>query len=690
MEMQMKSNGDLEIMKGRRPRRFVAVVAALALVGWTVGGTGAAVRGQAESAMNAQLAAGELPTIGVEDVHVGQRGYGLSVFNGGAAERFDVEVIGVWRNTSPDMNYIIARLTGHGLEGTGVVAGMSGSPVFLDGRLAGAVAFGWPFAKDAICGVTPIASMRRLSTIGGTLPTTTPPPVALATLLKGQGTADLLSKELSRLRPHLGGLPDGVTSSIEWAASGFGDASTGLLRQAFGPLTLAGRMASGGLTATGAPAMPGPGASAAGTKSSRAPAADSQLAPGSAVAAVLVDGDFQLAGTGTVTDRVGDHIFAFGHPLLGLGPIHVPMASADVLTVLSSQYSSFKIANLGSEVGTFVQDRQAGIMGTVGPVAAMVPLRLHITAPGLPGEAGRTFNVRIAKIPEMLPTLAGSTLVAGLESASYNVGPQSLDLTAHLDLSNRRHLDIVQSFDGETATAAAGGYLVALAAYVGSNPFEKVEIEKIDVDLRQLPQPQVASLVGAHAERSVVRPGQKIRLDVDFVAYRGGPFRHTVNWQVPQDLQPGRYSLLIGDGASADAARFSLEPPDPLNFNQALEVLGSLHSRRDLAVLGLYPAPGLAVAGEIMPRLPGSVRSLWGAAPTGAAAPLRMTIAEQRYERLDQPIDGLVRVDLEVRRREEVKTASPLHPDGVKPGAPSDPDGGASSDQGSDGNEGNS
>ncbi|HYN23214.1 MAG TPA: SpoIVB peptidase S55 domain-containing protein, partial [Thermoanaerobaculia bacterium] len=270
-----------------------------------------------------------LPIISIDEVKTGQRGYGLSVFSGTEPERFEVEVVGVARNLfGPGLSYILARLTGKGLETSGVASGMSGSPVFLDGRLAGAVAFSWPFSQEAIAGITPIESMRSLS--GLSLPPATPippmPPVELAELLAGRIPVDLLQRELPKLRPQLGG--DAV-ASIQWATTGFGEKSQGMLQQALGSASSAGE------------ARPG----------------DTQknLTPGSAVAAVLVDGDFRLAAVGTVTDRYGDQVLAFGHPFLGMGPIRVPMATAEVVTLLSNQYTSFKISNLGEEIGAFEQ-----------------------------------------------------------------------------------------------------------------------------------------------------------------------------------------------------------------------------------------------------------------------------------------------------------------------------------------------
>jgi hypothetical protein len=575
----------------------------------------------------------ELPIIPVDEIKAGQKGYGLTVFSGSEPERFEVEVVGVMRNQGAvDMSYILARLTGKGLEKSGVIAGMSGSPVFLDGRLAGAVAFSWPFSHEAIAGITPIESMRQLSGLKGAEPITPVPAVPmgpmapivkLADLVSGNIPVDLLQRELAKLRPRMAN--DSV-ASVQWATSGFGAQSQGILAQALGSVGSAGK------------ALPGD--------------TDEDLKLGSAVGAVLVDGDFRLAAIGTVTDRYGDQVLAFGHPFLGLGPITVPMASAEVVMVLSNQNTSFKISNLGEEVGAFEQDRKAGIQGRLGAKAPTVPMVLRLSGGG--SDKPREFRMRLADVTVYTPMLVSSAMVAGLESASYTSGSQGLDVTARFRLEKYGDLEVRQSFDGDSATSEAASFLLAVASFVSQSAIEQVGFEDIQVDVVQSTQPRAATLEGAHADRTVVRPGDRVGITLDLAAYRGERFRHSVEIDLPEDLPAGRYSLLIGDGASADSARLALEPTDPVNFPQLLKLLRSLHSRRDLVVLGVYGGPGLSVAGEVMPRLPGSMRSLWGAAASGSAVPLRTTIAQEHDETMPVPISGLVRVDLEVKRRDPI------------------------------------
>jgi SpoIVB peptidase S55 len=574
-----------------------------------------------------------MPTIGIDDVRPGQKGYGLSVFTGTEPERFDVEIVGVMRNAGPELNYILARLNGKGLERSGVASGMSGSPVFIDGKLAGAVAFSWPFSHEAIAGIMPIESMRRLSTLGGGMPVTPPPPpVDLADLRAGKIPKDLLVRELSRLQPKVA--MDG-RAGVQWAVSGFGEQSQALLRTALGSAAPAGQAAAGG---------------------------SRDLILGGAVAAVLADGDFRMAAIGTVTDRYDDQVLAFGHPFLGLGPIRVPMATAEVVTVLSNAYSSFKISNLGETIGAFEQDRQAGIQGRIGQTAPMTPVTVRIAGVGV---KPREYHSRIADVPMFTPMLIGSSVLSGIDSASYTAGAQSIDLDARFRLRGHGDVRIRQSFDGDSAATDVAAYVLAVAGYLVQNPLEKVAFDEIEVDISQSPQPRAATLVGANADRTVVRPGDTVTLSLDLVAWRGERFRRSMELTLPEDVPAGRYSLIVGDGSSVDAARMALEPASPVTFPQALDFLRGLHSRRELMVLGVYGGPGLAVAGEIMPRLPGSVRSLWGAAASGSATPLRVTIAQEHREDVDIPVDGAVRIDLEVRRSKDVDPTDRADPTGL-------------------------
>lgn len=596
---------------------------------WTV--WGAAGSSLAAQEIDPGAYAYEAPaTIGVDELEKGRKGYGLSVFEGSEPQRFDVEVVGIWRNSSPNTDYILAYLSGdiggRDLRDVGVISGMSGSPVYFDDRLAGAVAFSWSFSRGALAGITPIEGMRRIpgsphpdpplaASVGG-------PPVSLADLGARRIPKDLLRRELERLRPMSGAWGDGAAPSLQWLSSGFGAETRELLGE-----RLAAPMSTVGRTDD----VPG------------------ELVHGSAVGAMLIDGDLQLAANGTVTDRDGDVILAFGHPFLGLGPVSLPMSEVEIITVVASEFSSFKIANVGPVVGAFEQDRLLGIQGRLGSQAPMIPLSVSIL-----DAAGQTerFDVRVTGMPILTPGMFGTAVLGGLEVTSYTAGLQGLDLDMRLRLRDHGEIHLTQSFDGASATSDMVGFLVGMIGYLSQNELERVEIDRADVAITQLDRPRTLEITGVHAERSVVRPGQTVTLHVDLVPWRGTPTRRSVQVDVPEDAPDGPYYLFVGDGASVDAARLAIEPTDPVELRQALRYLRSLHSRRQLGVLGVFPDKGLAVAGEVMPRLPGSVASLWTAAASGEARPLSLAVARERYETMEDPLSGLVRVDLTVRRRE--------------------------------------
>jgi len=564
------------------------------------------------------IAGSALEILPLAEVQVGQRGYGLSVFAGHDPERFEVEVLGVWSQVAPDTSYILARLSGMDLEESGVIAGMSGSPVYLDGRLVGAVAFSWPFSIEPVVGITPIEAMRRLSSAEvGDDPSvvTTRSPVPLQRLVAADLSAELFDRGLAPLSYS----PlEGAVGGIGWSASGFGTETRELLARNLGSLSPSGRSQGGAI---------------------------GDLVAGASVAAVLVDGDMQLAATGTVTDRTGDEILAFGHPFLSVGSLEVPMATAEVITVLSNQVNSFKIANLGPVVGSFNLDRKTGVRGRIGHEAALTPLTVRVS-----GDRSRTFDLRLARIPIMTPTMVAISVLGALDAVTQAGGSQGLDLHARFELEGWGDLEIDQSFDGDSAGIDAALYMLAFADYLLNNHLEKVDISGIQVELNQYPRPRLATLVDAHASATRVRPGDRVSVNLDLVEYRGGRRRTSMEVVIPTSIPDGRYSLLVGDGVSIDVARLAVEQTDPVTFSQALSLLDSLHSRRELVILGVFGGQGLAVAGEVLPRLPASIRSIWGAAASSSAIPLRLAIASQEEKEMEFPVMGAVRIDLEVHR----------------------------------------
>lgn len=562
-------------------------------------------------------------TFRVEEARPGQRGYGLSVFAGAEPERFEVEVVGVLRNVAPGTSYLLARLSGHDLERTGVVAGMSGSPVWIEGRLAGAVSFGFTFGKDPLAGITPIDAMRAIpggadGDASAAAARSAGARLAIADLAALRIPAGLADRELSALS-FAASRPGGGSPALLWTASGFPVASRSRLERALAPL---GAFGSGG---SGAPV--------------------GELRNGSAVAGLLVDGDLQIAATGTVTERRGDELLAFGHPFIGLGATALPMATAEIITVVASQASSFKLSNSGPVVGALVFDQSAGVRGRIGAPAPMVPLVVRVGGP-----AGRTVAVRIAQIPRFLPALMAASTIGALDVAAA-VAAESLDAELRLVLADGRELRMAQSFDGVAPVKEMVDWLVAVTSYLTTNPLADASLERAELAVEPYAAPRAAALLAVRPDRVLVRAGERLGIEVTLAPFRGAAERRRVELTLPADLPAGRYSLLVGDGASIDGAQLEAEPVDPTTLDQALAVLGSLSTRRELSVLGLLSARGVAAPGETLPRLPGTWQSLRGlVAGRTDERPLRLAVAQRVRVPLAAPLLGMARVELEVRR----------------------------------------
>ncbi len=562
----------------------------------------------------ANMAPGQttIDTIAVDDVQRGDKGYGLSVFSGTAPERFDVEVLGLMRNLHPGTSFILARLHGKGLEDSGVIAGMSGSPIYLGDQLAGAVAFSWTFSKEAIAGITPIGAMREM----GSLPRVPaiPPPssVELEQLMSGEFSTLVLQERIAQLAPRL---VNGANSSLQWGTVGFGESTRSLLEKALGPVAPAGS----------------------------SPDLDTELAAGSAVAGLLVGGDLQMTFTGTVTERRGDEILAFGHSYMGLGPIRVPMATAEVVSVISSRSSSFKLANVGPVVGAFEEDRLVGMLGRMGSRAHTIPLSIRVL-----GTPERSYEVEVADIPINTPTLSAVSVLEAMDVARHQAGNQDLLLRARLKLAGYEELDVEQHFTGNNAPLNSAIYVLSLMSFVMNNNTESVTVEGLDIELTQSPEPQTVTLVGAHASRSEVHPGESLTVHLDLRRFRGETFRKDLEVTVPGDLAKGPYYLFVGDGASIDAARLRMEPTVPRDFSESFDVLQSQHGPRDLVVLGVVRGKGLVVNGRTLPQLPASIRSMWAASGPLVAKGVNLAVRNETVEVLDDPLEGAVRIDLKI------------------------------------------
>jgi hypothetical protein len=555
-------------------------------------------------------AAAATPSLPFDEVRAGQRGVGRTVFAGDTVEEFEVEIIGKLEKIGPGRNVILARLAGGPLEETGVLAGMSGSPVLVDGKLVGAIAFTWGFAKEPIAGITPIEEMRgdagrplrgtRLE--AGAAPWTGPPP-AIAAL-----DPLPLARRLSLVRPGASVGPGLAAAPPLFAAAGFAPAAHELLAAA---------LPRGVTLVPGGAASPEESTGAAG------------LRPGEVVGVRLVDGDLELSAFGTVTEVDAERVLAFGHPLLGLGEIDVPMTRGRVETLFPSLSYSFKVASAGAEVGAFLADLPSGASGRVGARPRMVPVRVEV-----PSEGGRTWSYRVASDPLLTPPLLFLTLASLAEESRPGTGAATFRLRegSTLLLEDGRQVDLPFFITGDQAGLITSAVVAIVSQLLLRNEFEPASLAGINLILEHSPGRLEAEVVDLVPHRSVVRPGETLPVSVHLQPWRGEKRTETLELEIPAHLSPGQLTLVAGDALRL-AMRETREGPRlrPRSLDELIHLLNNLRSLEHLYLVGIRREPAAAIGASIFPDLPPS-RSLALVPPgeeTAASRPHERSVLEE-------------------------------------------------------------
>jgi len=569
----------------------------------------------------------------LDEVKPGMQGTGRSVFQGTEVEEFGVEILGVMPTSSPGGEMILARFSGMGLEDSGVIAGMSGSPVYVEGRLLGAVAFAWPFATVPIGGITPIASMLALEGRPGAEdeegnPSSRPEgglsPQTWEELLgvRGQAALDLLVGETAA---SAGSMPP---LRVPVAMQGFGGpgletTSRYLERLGFDPV--AGGAVGSDSTATGSAA----------------------LEPGSAVAVELVRGDAQLAGIGTVTWVEGDRILAFGHPMLNLGPSAYPMARASIVTVMPRWTNSFKMGVAGPPVGTIVRDDQTGIMGRLGSSPRLIPVEIAVEG----GERSGAMHFEILDVDALTPALVGLVAMNSATTRMRAMGAATLRVETTVRLRDGRSVSTADRLAGFTPPADMAGEVARLVGLVASNPFEKVQLDAVSVRVQVENGIEAAFLDGISIPPGPHRPGSRIAVQTTLRDYRGSTWTRAIPLALPEGLAGGTYVLAVCDGAKASQEEEKRAPDayKPRSLGQLLRLLEE-STPHDVLVVRLYDPEGSPLAaGRELPRLPSSVRSaVQSPLATGGSEETQATIVAETLAPMDKVVVGCESLPLSI------------------------------------------
>ena len=524
-----------------------------------------------------------------DQVKAGMHGVAYTVFEGTTPEPMDVEILGVLRDMAgPKADVILARLHGKKVEYTGVVAGMSGSPVYINGKLVGAIAYRiGEFSKEPIAGITPASAMLEIDALDKT---------PLTDVSHGISAS---KQEITRTSSVA--LPDNPTSASPYANL-LKPIDTPLVFSGFSPETL--RLFGKDFSAAGVVPVMGAGS----VSNDKQP---EPLQPGSAVSAILVRGDMNIAGTCTVTYLDDSHLLACGHPLMQSGNIDMPMTKATVLATLASPENSFKIVNSTETVGAFVQDRHAGIMGRFDREPHMIPVTLSFHGVSHPKQ----FHYEVLNNAKITPAAMMATVFNAIQGMNEYGEDTTYRLQGDISVLGYPKLSVTNMYaplDGSTPTA----YGIALSlgehfSRIFENPYETPKIEGVELDFDLVPDRRSARLETARTDVTEARPGDEITIEALLKPYRGESILRQIPVKIPTSTPRGALRILVSDGDTLDKMHRTTGPTTHhLDLGATIALLNKEHTNSEVYVSLLEANPQAMVEDKVMPTLPLSVMNV--------------------------------------------------------------------------------
>ena len=568
--------------------------------------------------------------IPLSQVRQGMLGYAFTIFEGDQVEKFDLEVIGVMPNfLGPKQSIILVQLKGPKVEHTGVVAGMSGSPVYLEGKLAGALSLKLGvFTKEAIAGVTPIEDVLKSAAPSSNS--------AAAISGSGQENSQFTQQQISLPQETATrtGLPTGsALQPIETPLvfSGFQPAA---LRQFASELQGYGFAATQGGTAAAQPD-------------------DRKLAPGDMAGMVLVQGDASINSACTVTAIQGDKVFLCGHPLMSLGDVQLPMARSRVVTTLSSSLASTKIVNLGGSIGTITGDHLTAVTGKLGAAPVLIPLDLTLSVAG----AEKKLHFEMINHPRLTPLLVGLTVFNGLTQNSLYGEGTTLHLTGEIVLKGHAPVKLENTFAPGDAFSPDGLPIAInmqnVFTRLFTNTFEPAVVDHISLHVESVPGRNSFSIESGWLEKGEAAPGENLRVRVLLRPYRGAARVEETTVHVPDQVARGTMlRVLVSDGELLNRASrgFGLAVGSSSSLDQLIAVLNR-DRRNDRLYVGLFtPTPTILWEDKELPNVPLSEINVVDGRPTpGTVQILRESLASEASIPLGGPVSGVISLNLQIR-----------------------------------------
>lgn len=554
----------------------------------------------------------------LSEIKEGMTGVGRTVFKGSQIEEFQVEILGVLKNYLPQQNLILGMLKGGNLEETGVIAGMSGSPVYINGKMIGAVAYSWPFAKTPIAGITPIESMLKAQT----MPTEQPPQAPPLEVASYYNFENLITNHFQDAQKVQTSLPQfGNVQLTPIAApltvSGFEPK----ILESFTPL----------FSALGMQPVQG---AAAGSTTEKLPA---NLDPGSPISVQLIQGDFDIGAIGTVTYRNQDKVLAFGHPFYNLGPINFPMATAQIYAVVPSLYSSFKVGSAGSVVGSVKQDLHSAIMGVMGSPSPMIPVTVKLNDGD---EKERTFHFEVANHKLLTPILLDFAFQNSILVTQLGYSESTLKVNGIIGVKGRSPVVVGNIFSGAGSFQSASQYVASVLYALMTNEFQNVDIQDVNIEVETSMKRNESELLEVWLDRNEVRPGETVKLRAMYRPLQGAKKFEEFDIKIPDDVQLNQQIyFMVGGGQELSRQEYAIygKAYQPDNMDQLIGLLNGLRANDRIYVKAFTNEPSLVMKGQFLSSLPSSAFSILSSSQTiGSSARVnRLALFED-----SKPIDS--------------------------------------------------
>ncbi len=553
----------------------------------------------------------------LDEIKPGMKGIARTVFSGTEPEEFGVEILGIMPGfIGPKQGAIIARLSGKNAERTRVFAGMSGSPVFIDGKLVGAIAYSFPFSLEPIAGITPIQEMIRIFEDGA-------PNLARQSEPKAVTEKQLASTDLNLVFPKR----NFAAASFLGAVS-LNSPMYGLLGQQVTPIATP--LTFGGfnqetinqfapmLTAAGLQPV-----SAMGATSEISPLEkfdDNTLKPGDSVAMQLTRGDFSLAAAGTVTFRDGDKVYAFGHPFLSLGVADLPMSDAPVVTVIPNANNSFKLATPRKMYGAMTQDRNTAVLGKLGQQAKMIPVKMSVATSRNQSE---TYNYEVASDSFLTPLLLNITTFNGIGATERGLGEATVTIKGEIRIKGENEpIKIERRFSAMNASAMAAGSVAVPASLLLNGGFDNVQISGVNLQVSSLDISRTASLDRISLSRTQIKAGETLDIQTYIRTDTGKVIAETIPVQIPKDAPEGNLLVYVGDGNALQQVAPSRSFV-PKTVGELIKTINDTKKNDRLYVQLVRVTNGAVIGSNSLPNLPPSVlatinsdRAVGGVTPT--------------------------------------------------------------------------